>query len=831
MGYDDRMPPCDARTAELLADLNEPQRCAVQHRDGPLLVVAGPGSGKTRVITRRAAYLVHTGVAPRNVLAITFTNKAASEMRRRIEALGVARGMWIYTFHALGVRLLREFGALAGLAGDFTIYDEDDSLRVVKEALERVDAVRGLLEPQEVRARISDAKNRLETPAAVAAQADWHMEQAFARVYQVYQQLLEQRGAVDFDDLLMKVAIVLRDQPDLAERLSVRFRYLLIDEYQDTNHAQYLIARYLSQTHGNVCATGDPDQSIYGWRGADLRNILEFERDFPRAEIIRLEQNYRSTGHILSVADRLIQRNQYRKHKTLWTQNAAGEPVSIWQFADDRDEAERIARSIAEQRGGGRAWSDFAVFYRINAVSRGLEDALRQHGIPYRIARGVAFYQRKEIRDTLAYLRLLVNPADDVSLLRIINTPARGIGKTTIEKLRIAGNEQNRPLRELLRFPERVTGLKGGALAKLRAFAELLDSLQPLLEVPVPEAVSQVLLRCGLEDDLRRERDSGGEDRLANVQELVTAAVRYLQEAEAPSLADFLSRTALVSDQDGVDETAGAVMLMTLHAAKGLEFPVVYLVGLEQGLLPHDRALKHAGDIEEERRLCFVGLTRARERLFLTRVVERTIRGRPTPRPASQFLRELDDGTLAWRDFQSPRVGAPRVGVLEGFVPLVDDLPPDEAARIVPRRGRWRATVAEDHADEIEEAAERDETALRKPGRESKRAGGGTRPPELRKHEVADETDGLRDVPEGADDVRPFLRLRKPPRSRATRQAASAFADWRAGMQVEHESYGVGEVVWVRPVGEMTRAAIRFPGHGEVVMILEYSPIRRIQRS
>jgi len=800
----------DANQDGLLADLNEPQRTAVMHRDGPLLVIAGPGSGKTRVITRRAAQLVRSGVPAHNILAITFTNKAADEMRKRIEALGVGRGMWVYTFHALGVRLLREFGPLARVEPGFTIYDEPDALKVVKDALEICRISESLVRPDTVRAAISDAKSKLQTPAAFAEGADWFERQAIARAYEAYQQLLEQRNAVDFDDLLMKVALVLGQHADVAERLNIRFRYLLIDEYQDTNHAQYLIARYLSEHHGNICATGDPDQSIYAWRGANIRNILEFERDYPDAQVVRLEQNYRSAGNILKVASRLIARNTQRKHKELWTARGAGAPVHVWQFGSGYDEAEQIALRIREEHVTGRPWSDFAIFYRINAVSRGLEDALRNRGIPYKIARGVEFYNRKEIRDVLAYLRVLINPVDEVALLRIINTPARGIGKTTIERLQTSAAEQRRPLMEVLRAADGVKGL-GAAAKRVRAFVERLERLQEVLALPVPEAVSRVLTESGLEDELRRERESGGEDRLANVQELVTAALRYEQETEEPTLADFLSRISLASDQDQVDEHAGVVMLMTLHAAKGLEFPVVFLVGLEQGLLPHERALTYERrEIEEERRLCFVGVTRAMEQLYLTRAAERVVRGQPMPRPASQFLAELDDGGLERRDFQR-QIGPARYAGRDDIELCVDDLPAEEAARLLPKpRMGKRAAESEDL-----QTGEESTTGWR-------------RGPSA-------ETNESTETQARWSRSRAPRRPPAPPAAEETPEAglvrdSSAFAGWKPGLLVQHDKYGVGQIVWIRPAPGQTRAAVKFVGHGEKTLILEIAPIRRLER-
>jgi DNA helicase-2/ATP-dependent DNA helicase PcrA len=773
------MPPA-APDNPTLADLNAPQQAAVSHRDGPLLVLAGPGSGKTRVITRRAAHLVRTGVAPHNILAITFTNKAAGEMRARIQQLGVHRGMWIYTFHALGARLLREFGPLARVGPGFSIYDEADALRVVKEAMHAEGVSDTVARPDDVRATISDAKSRLCTPAQYAAEADWHHEHTIARIFAAYEQLLEDRNAVDFDDLLMRVAVVLRDHPDVTERLNVRFQYVLIDEYQDTNHAQYLIARDLTRHHRNICATGDPDQSIYAWRGADISNILDFERDYPDATVVRLEQNYRSTANVLRVAERLIAQNHQRKPKALWTDNAPGAAVAAWRFTEGGAEAERIARTIAEGHAAGRPYSDFAIFYRINAISRGLEEALRTYNVPYQIARGVEFYNRAEIRDTVAYLRVVVNPADEVALLRIINTPTRGIGKTTIERLRTFANERGVALRDVIRTPGDVPALRPAAVKKVRAFAALLDNLAAILELPVSEAVGTTLAQSGIEHALRNERDSGGEDRLANVQELVTAAYRYEQDTTEPSLADFLTRISLTSDQDAIDATAGQVMLMTLHAAKGLEFPVVFLVGLEQGLLPHERALQIEGDVEEERRLCFVGITRAREQLYLTHASERMIRGRPMPRPRSQFLRELDCDVVTWSDYGVRLRGRGQLTTDDGFVPMVEDLPPEEAARLAPRRRFNRVPDSDFAADE---------------------------PPPRR-----------------------ISRPPRPPAPDTTPQVNPAFADWSAGTVVQHDEFGIGQVLWVRPGPGMTRAGVRFPGVGEKTLVLEFAPIRRLER-
>ncbi|MFH1748064.1 MAG: UvrD-helicase domain-containing protein [Planctomycetota bacterium] len=777
--YMDGMSIPETQSEPTLTALNEPQRQAVRHRDGPLLVLAGPGSGKTRVITRRAAHLVRSGVPARNILAITFTNKAADEMRRRIEALGVNRGMWIYTFHALGARLLREFGPLARVAPGFSIYDEADRLRVIKDAM----ATRGvsdiLLKPDRIQAAISKAKNKLQTPEQYGERADFFDQQTIARVYDAYEQLLEQRNAVDFDDLLMRVAMVLRDHPDITERLNTRFRYVLIDEYQDTNHAQYLIARYLSQHHHNICATGDPDQSIYGWRGADIGNILEFERDYPDATIIRLEQNYRSTGNILRAASALIAGNRRRKHKELWTENQSGVPVTVWRFGEGFDEAEQIADTIRRLHTGQRQYSDIAIFYRVNALSRGLEEALRARGIPYKIARGLEFYNRKEIRDTLAYLRLLVNPADDVALRRIINTPARGIGKTSVQRLTAAAGQAGKPILEVIRTTD-LSWLKTAA-RKVRAFVELLDKIQAAPRDSVADIVSQTLTISGLEAAFAREHDEGGEDRLANVQELVSAAQRFEEEVDDATLTEFLQRVALVSDQDQVDESAGVVLLMTLHAAKGLEFPIVFMIGLEQGLLPHENALRESLDVEEERRLCFVGITRAKEQLIMSHVRQRVIRGALLPRSASQFLRELDPAAMTTENYDRGTT-APRLI-------RADHRSPDEQE------------ADEDGFVPLDDHLSHEESNLRRARRQ-------------RRPVSPTDEEGMRII-----ETRP---VSEPPESQ--------FADWQAGTLVRHARYGIGQIVWLKPGSGQTRAAIRFPNHGEKTFILERTPIEKLKR-
>lgn len=756
----------------LLEDLNEPQRQAVSHVDGPLLVLAGPGSGKTRVITRRAAYLVQQGVRPQNILAITFTNKAADEMRQRVAALGVDRGMWVYTFHALGVRLVREFGPLARVQPGFTIYDDADQKRLIKEALQIAKVSDQMIKPEQALNEISKAKNRLETPQEYGQRADFFDQRMIAQAYEAYEQLLEQRNAVDFDDLLMRVAIVLRDHPDIVERLNIRFQYVLIDEYQDTNHAQYTIARYLAQHHRNICATGDPDQSIYAWRGADISNILEFEHDYPDAQIVRLEENYRSTQMILRVASQLISANRKRKHKELWTNNPAGEPVKIWQFREGRDEADKIAETIALLRASGAPYSDIAIMYRTNAISRGLEEAFRLRGIPYRIARGLEFYNRKEIRDALAYLRVVVNPADSIALLRIINTPARGIGATTIKRLTNFADTQQMPLIDVLRNVEQVPDIKSAA-KKIRSFVQLIDRIAAECDGPVEEAVLAAITISGLEEELRKQDETEGEDRLANVEELVSAGARYDDEVPEPTLEDFLQRVSLTSDQDTIDGS-DVVLLLTLHAAKGLEFPVVFVVGLEQGLLPHERALQGDGDVEEERRLCFVGFTRAMQRLYVSHARQRFLRGQLVPRAASQFIGEMPDDASVLEQFGLPQIER-RFGRRDDGLELISD----EGVG-----GGWEAPAISDRWRR-----------------------------------------GSRPTQEDPDEVFFDVRDEPPPPNRS-----GDYADWDKGTVVQHERYGVGQIEWIRPGPGQTRASIRFVGYGEKVFVLEHTPITRLER-
>ncbi|MFQ5411025.1 MAG: ATP-dependent helicase [Phycisphaerae bacterium] len=639
---------------ELFEELTEPQRAAVGHTEGPLLVLAGAGSGKTRVITRRAAYIARTRVRADQVLAITFTNKAAGEMRDRIHALGVGGRMWVCTFHSLCARLLREYGRAVGIQANFSIFDQSDSRSLVREAIENCDLHTDNWKPRAVLARISQAKTRLQTPDVFAEEANDFQDRTAAKIYYEYQRLLEAQNGCDFDDLLMRVARLLGEHEGIRHELSDRFRYLLIDEYQDTNHAQYLIASGLARGHGNICATGDPDQSIYAWRGADIHNILDFEADYPDARVIRLEQNFRSTGAILSAASRLISTNVLRKRKDLWTEADLGEAVRVWTCEDEHVEAEQIARDVQRHCEAGGRPGDVAVFYRINALTRVLEDAFRKAGIPYQIARGVEFYARKEIKDVLAYLRAISNPADETALLRAINTPARGIGKVTIERLRKYAVNLGGTLDRAIAEAEGYAPLKT-AWKKIRVFAELLRGLRGLPESSVCPIVEAVIRQSGLEKSLVDSSDIDNEP-LENIFELVTAAREFDQENPDGTLADWLHQISLVSDVDSIELSGGAVTLMTLHAAKGLEFPAVYIVGLEEGLLPHRRALQESdSDVEEERRLFFVGITRAQRRVTISHAEYRMIRGITERTNVSGFVGELPADEVERETFEVRR--------------------------------------------------------------------------------------------------------------------------------------------------------------------------------
>ncbi len=624
---------------EMLNELTDAQRQAVTHIEGPLLVLAGPGSGKTRVITHRVAYLIAKGIPPYRILAITFTNKAAEEMRRRLEVMRLGRGSTICTFHSLAARLLREFADRAGLEKHFTIYDEADQLATMRDALKALQIDSKNFPPGRMLTHISNYKNDLETPEQLGQRSNDFVGRKMVEIYRAYQKQLDQNKALDFDDLLMRLALLLRDDEELRNRLNDRYRYVLVDEYQDTNHCQYQMARGLTFNHNNLCVTGDPDQSIYGWRGADIGNILAFEEDYPDAEVVRLEENFRSTPEVLTLADNLIRSNARRKQKRLFTSILPGVIPELVKYVDERAEANGTAEHIKQRRQEGQEYRQMAVFYRVNSMSLDLEEALRKEHIPYQIIRGVEFYQRREIKDVLAYLRMLVNPSDRVSLKRIINTPTRGIGKTSVTRLFDHCEAAGKDIWQALKETDKLNTLGAAAKTNVKKFVELVDSWRARLAEPVADIVQTVYEQSGLRAALAAEKS---EDPAANVDKFIDSVFKYHKETETPSLDDYLQQIALISDADAYDEQAGAVSLMTLHAAKGLEFPAVFIVGVEEGLIPHSRSVDSEKDLEEERRLLFVGITRAKQRLCLSYACNRSVHGARQATIRSEFLRGLE---------------------------------------------------------------------------------------------------------------------------------------------------------------------------------------------
>ncbi len=618
-------------------NLTDSQKKAVFHIDGPLLVIAGPGSGKTRVITHRIAALVESGVKPYNICAITFTNKAAGEMRDRAVSLGSSGGAHISTFHSLCVRLLRQYANYTSIKPNFTIYSDSEQRTCMKQAVKLAQLETSNLPPAKMLDAVSTLKNKLIDAEFFKEKADDFFSTCLAKAYSNYQRILLDNNALDFDDLLMHTAIMLENNEHVRAQLSDRFKYLLVDEYQDTNHAQYRIAHSLAQAHNNICVTGDPDQSIYRWRGADISNILAFEKDWPNTTVIKLQENFRSTPQILEIADKLIAANESRRHKALIpTIDAQGE-VNIICCQDEEDEAEIITEKIQKLIKEKVSPKDIAIFYRVNSASRPLEEAFIKHQIPYQIVRGVEFYNRKEIRDILAYMKILVNPADEVALLRIINTPARGIGKTTIERVKMWADSNNLSFYDAIKNIDEVKVLSKAPKVKIAAFVDMIENLKTGIDGSVAELIETTFNASGLNTSLKQLGDS---DAIENVTALVDAAAIYDKSTDEPNLLDYLQQIALFSDSDAYSYDQERVALMTLHTAKGLEFDNVFIVGLEDGLLPHERSLENEDELEEERRLFFVGITRAKLRLNITYARYRTFRGQLMRTIPSQFLFE-----------------------------------------------------------------------------------------------------------------------------------------------------------------------------------------------
>src|SRR5436190_7390007 len=649
---------------QFLDSLNPEQREAVLHLGGPLLILAGAGSGKTRVITSRIAYLVGDGHArAHEILAVTFTNKAAEEMRARVEALlgESCDRMWVSTFHALCARLLRREAPAIGLSRDFVIYDSSDQLTVVKQALKELRIDDSFVQPRAALSRISQAKNKMEGPDQVAGNAGWNRrDEHIAKIYAYYVNTLRESNALDFDDLLLKTVDLFEQSERVRSKYAEQFRFVMVDEYQDTNRPQYLLIRRLSDVHRNICVVGDPDQSIYKWRGADLRNILDFEHDFGEARVVRLEQNYRSTQTILDAATAVISQNRNRKDKRLWTDRTGGSKIVYFRGNDELEEADFITRSIKQYRSED-VDAMMAVLYRTNAQSRAVEDSLMRENIPYKIIGGVRFYERKEIKDSLAYLKLLMNPHDDVSLRRVINVPTRGIGKGVMDSLQAidpnavledappllaAGLQEVSSARSLwakLVYAVDDGKLASRAVASLRVFRDLIVGLADVARrEPVSIAIGKMLDQTGYLKDLRDENTEEANERIENLMELVSAAREYETRDPEASIGGFIDRLSLLSEADEESGTREAkVWLMTMHAAKGLEFPLVVIAGLEEGLFPHSRSAESVEELEEERRLCYVGITRAESNLILTSAARRRVFGEYQSTEPSRFLDEI----------------------------------------------------------------------------------------------------------------------------------------------------------------------------------------------
>jgi DNA helicase-2/ATP-dependent DNA helicase PcrA len=655
---------------ELLAGLNPAQREAVLHVDGPLLVVAGAGSGKTRVLTHRVAHLIRAhGVKPNEILAITFTNKAATEMRERLERIlgRTARAIWILTFHAACGRILRREAERLGYRSSFTIYDQADQVRVVKACLEELGKDPKRFTPRGIHAQISNAKNQLVSPDEYTARVASFWDQTVAEVYELYQRKLHASNAVDFDDMLMLTVDVLERFPEALERWQSSFHHVLVDEYQDTNKAQYRLLQLLAAKHRNVFAVGDPDQSIYAFRGADIRNILDFEEDFGGAGTIALEQNYRSTNSILEAANAVIDNNRDRKPKRLWSELGEGDPVEVVEVEDEHAEARFVAAEIARLVESGYSAAEIAVFYRTNAQSRVLEDVLVRQGVPYQVIGGPRFYERAEIKDAVAYLSLLNNSDDAVALMRIANRPRRGIGDTSIQRLVAHATALGISLWDATADPE-AAGVATASARALRGFRTTIESLMSAAqELEVDELVERVLQRSGTIEAYEAERTIEARGRIENLSELVGSAQEYRARAEEPSLSGFLEEVQLQSDQDTLADDTAQVTLMTIHNAKGLEYRVVFLIGMEEGIFPHSRSIED-NEVEEERRLAYVGMTRAMERLTLTHATARSLYGRREYNLGSRFLDELPASVArerlrpaSWSGYaQSPRQVLPR---------------------------------------------------------------------------------------------------------------------------------------------------------------------------
>ncbi|HEX3600029.1 MAG TPA: UvrD-helicase domain-containing protein [Lacipirellulaceae bacterium] len=776
----------------LLESLTEPQRDAVTHREGALLVLAGPGSGKTRVITHRIAHLIESGVPSSEILALTFTNKAADEMQRRVAELSPGSQVWLSTFHRFGAMLLRRYAEYVGLQQNFTIYDTSDARQTIKRVIEAREINTLNYSADRLHEAISAAKNKLITADKYEPRIGSMLSRVVAEVYPAYQARLLASSAVDFDDLLLHVAQLLYEHAEVRAELDERYRYVMVDEYQDTNRAQYVVLRALSTDHPNLAVTGDPDQSIYGWRGADLNNILEFEHDYPNVKIVRLERNYRSTKRILHVADELIGHNLRRKKKELWTENGEGAAVRLVAYLDQDKEAADIAEQIrAAVAEGKRKPSDFAVFYRVNALSRSLERALRAAGVPYQMIRGQEFYARKEIKDVLGYCQLINNPRDDMAFERTINTPVRGIGRKTIERLTEHAYRHGIPLLEAARAAWEIEGFSKGTAAKVAAYVEIIDRITAVVHGDVEEVIGTVLEASGYRATLAESDDEQDQNRLANIEELLTDARQFdEQNPGGGKLEEYLERSWLVNETDNFDTQTDKATLMTLHAAKGLEFPVVFIVAVEDGVLPHERVGQHPDELEEERRLAFVGITRAKEELQLSYAVTRDFRGVRRRTIPSSFLMEMPRGEMEM-------LGSAEAFDAVSFDPW--DVPDDDEGD-----DSWDWQLEDAAASKAGDQNNQSEVGS-SPAINIAAASIKTAATLSREMSAGEEARTAEELPRVSPDL------------------------FRQGMTVTHPEYGPGKVVALSGSGKNRRATIQFATVGEKKIILAHSAVRPVR--
>ena len=767
---------------DIFAGLNPAQKQAVEHTDGPLLIMAGAGSGKTKVLTCKVANLLAKGVSPWSILAITFTNKAATEMRERVDRMigEGAKDVWLSTFHSFCARFLRrEVEATGMYKRNFVIYDSSDSQVVIKDCLKELNLDPKQYAPSSIQNAISNAKNQLMGSKAMARDADNFFQQKVAEVYALYAKKLRTNNAMDFDDLLMVSVLLLEEHEEIRVKYQNRFKYILVDEYQDTNGAQYQLTKILAAKHHNLCVVGDADQSIYGWRGADIRNIMDFEEDYPEARTIKLEQNYRSTKNILAAANAVIEHNINRKKKELWTENATGEKLTIYEARDERDEAEFIATTVMKQKTIFNAsYGDMAVLYRTNAQSRVVEETFMRRGIPYTMVGGLKFYDRKEIKDILAYLRVIYNPLDTVSLLRIINVPKRGLGATTVAKLADFAENNGLTLFDVISSEETLSQIPG-ITARIKKPLELFSTfifqfMGYQSNMRIDDLIEKVLEESGYLRELQEEKKPENESRIENLKEFVGVARDFQKTEDNPNLENFLSTLSLVSDIDNADMEDDRITLMTLHSAKGLEFPTVFMVGMEEGLFPHSRTLMDDNEIEEERRTCYVGITRAQRKLYLTCAHQRTIYGKTSMSTPSRFL---------------------------------DEIPEEYTERLVPRVNAYGFANANHYG-----AQQRSGTMTFRPS--ASQMGSGANFSDKAKSAL----EVMNAMQKRGVNVQPKTGVIRPDTS----------VKWKVGDKAQHGKWGVGTVVSVKGEGEEVELKIAFPGQGVKGLMQKYAPISKV---